>query len=62
MEFYNSNFQASIDLEKEINPESLGKVMEIYFTILCIIELCPEFQCGIAHISHYSFPQLSTLK
>ncbi len=38
--------------------------MEIYFTILCIIELClcPEFQCSIKHVSHYSFQQLSTLK
>ncbi len=23
-----------------MNPESLGKVMEICFTILCLIELC----------------------
>ncbi len=27
-------------LEKWINPESFGKVMEIYFTNLCIIQLC----------------------
>ncbi len=27
-------------LEKLINPESFVKVMEIYFTNLCIIQLC----------------------
>ncbi len=40
-------------LEKWINPESFGKVMEIYFTNLCIIQLLyysgPEFRYGIAH-------------
>ncbi len=39
------NFKTTISrpgkvLEKLINPESFGKVMEIYLTNLCIIQLC----------------------
>ncbi len=66
------NFKTAISrpgkvLEKK-NPESLGKVMEIYFTNLCIIQLCLFTSCisvrdcawAISHISTLS--QLSTLK